>query len=61
MKSILDPTFKYTNSANTDLRRTFARIRRQQRRQQILKELIHEYDESTQGVAFQHPSLRAVK
>ena len=28
MKSILDPTFRYTSSANTDLRKTFARIRR---------------------------------
>jgi len=32
MKSILDPTFRYTNSANTDIRRTFARIRREQRK-----------------------------
>jgi hypothetical protein len=31
MKSILDPTFRYTNSANTDVRKTFARIRREQR------------------------------
>lgn len=36
MKSILDPKFKYTNSASTDLRKTFARIRREraQARQQ---------------------------
>jgi hypothetical protein len=33
MKSILDPTFRYTSSANTDLRKTFARVRREQRRQ----------------------------
>jgi hypothetical protein len=31
MKSILDPAFRYTNSANTDLRKTFARVRREQR------------------------------
>jgi hypothetical protein len=31
MKSILDPSFRYTASFNTDLRRTFARIRRSQR------------------------------
>ena len=32
MKSILDPTFRYTPSASTDLRKTFARIRREARR-----------------------------
>ena len=33
MKSILDPRFRYTNSVDTDLRKTFARIRREQRQQ----------------------------
>ena len=28
MKSILDPSFRYTASYDTDLKRTFARIRR---------------------------------
>ena len=32
MKSILDPTFHYTPSAGTDLRKTFARVRREMRR-----------------------------
>jgi hypothetical protein len=31
MKSILDPSFKYTSSTNTDIAKTFARIRRTQR------------------------------
>jgi hypothetical protein len=31
MKSILDRTFVYVNSAKTDLRKTFARIRREKR------------------------------
>ena len=31
MKSILDPTFRYTPSIGTDIRRAFARIRREQR------------------------------
>lgn len=31
MKSILDPSFRYTTSFNTDLKKTFARIRRDQR------------------------------
>ena len=34
MKSILDPSFRYTNSAQTDLRKTFARIRRELRKRQ---------------------------
>jgi hypothetical protein len=34
MKSILDPSFRYTSSANTDLRKTFARIRREQRKRE---------------------------
>jgi hypothetical protein len=33
MKSILDPTFRYTPSAQTDVRKTFARIRRELRAQ----------------------------
>jgi hypothetical protein len=34
MKSILDPSFRYTTSVETDLRKTFARIRRERRKQQ---------------------------
>jgi hypothetical protein len=34
MKSILDPSFRYTKSVETDLRKTFARVRREQRKQQ---------------------------
>jgi hypothetical protein len=33
MKSILDPTFSYTPAASTDLRKTFARVRRELRKQ----------------------------
>ena len=32
MKSILDPSFHYVPSTSTDLRKTFARIRREQRK-----------------------------
>jgi hypothetical protein len=28
MKSILDPSFKYTPSVNTDIRKTFERVRK---------------------------------
>ena len=34
MKSILDPSFRYTKSVETDLRKTFARVRRALRKQQ---------------------------
>ena len=30
MKSILDPSFRYVGSHATDLRKTFARVRREQ-------------------------------
>lgn len=29
MKSILDPSFRYTKAIETDLRKTFARVRRE--------------------------------
>ena len=31
MKSILDPTFQYYSSVDTDLRRTFRRVRQERR------------------------------
>jgi hypothetical protein len=34
MRSILDRSFKYTKSVDTDIRKTFARIRREQRQAQ---------------------------
>lgn len=34
MKSILDPSFRYTKSVETDLRKTFAKIRRELRKQE---------------------------
>ena len=34
VKSILDPSFRYTASVNTDLAKTFARIRRNQQQQE---------------------------
>lgn len=32
MKSLLDPSFRYTKSIDTDVRKTFARIRREQQK-----------------------------
>jgi hypothetical protein len=33
MKTLLDPSFRYTKSIETDIRKTFARIRREQQKQ----------------------------
>jgi len=40
MKSILDHSFRYTKSIDTDLRKTFARIRREQRQQADVKSAV---------------------
>ncbi len=37
MKSILDSAFRYTPSAQTDLRKTFARLRREQRQTDLMR------------------------
>jgi hypothetical protein len=37
VKSILDRSFRYTSSVETDLRKTFARVRREQRAQQQVR------------------------
>jgi len=37
MKSILDPSFHYTQSVETDLRKTFARVRRELRKQRQIE------------------------
>jgi len=35
-RSILDPAFKYTNAASTDIRKTWAKYRREQAQQQAI-------------------------
>jgi hypothetical protein len=42
MKSILDRSFRYTPSAHTDVRKTFARIRKQQAEQQAANQRAEE-------------------
>jgi len=38
MKSILDPSFRYVPSSATDLRKTFARVRREMRKTTPVRE-----------------------
>ena len=55
MKSILDPSFRYRSSAETDLAKTFARIRREQR---LAAEAAHEAALGTpKNVSPIHPRL----
>jgi len=51
MKSILDPSFRYTTSAETDLRKTFARVRRELRKQR-LEQSTQSFDEPGNIVPF---------
>lgn len=34
MKRITDPTFRYVSAASTDIRKTFARVRREMQKQE---------------------------
>lgn len=47
MKSILDPSFRYTSSVNTDLTKTFARVRKAQR--EIEKARIEQREREAEG------------
>lgn len=40
-KSILDKDFRYTNAASTDIRKTFERIRKEQKRAETVKVAEH--------------------
>lgn len=54
-KSLLDPDFQYRSAANTDVRETFERVRREQRlkREQVtwLPEARRRNEERTEGKA----------
>jgi len=45
-KSILDPEFKYRNAASTDVRKTFERIRKEQRLEQDRRFVANDYGSS---------------
>lgn len=40
MKSVFDSTFRYTRAAETDLRKTFAKVRRRLREEEEQRELL---------------------
>jgi hypothetical protein len=50
-KSILDPEFKYRNAASTDVRKTFERIRREQRLEEERRYGANEFGGSAKVVA----------
>jgi hypothetical protein len=47
VKSILHPSFRYTPACNTDIRKTFARIRREQAAQQRIAASVTPINRST--------------
>jgi hypothetical protein len=58
MKSILDPSFRYTSSVQTDVRKTFARIRRELREREQSKSN-HEVADKLTLLSMHHRPLRA--
>jgi hypothetical protein len=58
MKSILDPSFRYTSSVQTDVRKTFARIRRELREREQSKSN-HEVDGKLTLLSMHHRPVRA--
>ena len=54
MKSILDPSFRYTRSFETDVRKTFDRIRGEQRKQEPVR---HEAKARAKGQVLMLASL----
>jgi len=57
MKSILDPSFKYVSSVATDIRKTFARVRREQRREKRTTLRMVKRDSATPEVPFVPPRM----
>lgn len=57
MKSILDPSFVYRNAAETDLRKTFARVRRRMRKEEEAKKSTAEASVTS---LFDHPPRKGV-
>jgi hypothetical protein len=53
-KSILDPDFKYRNAASTDVRKTFERIRREQRLEQERRYSTPDYGNSKVVARIEH-------
>ncbi len=58
MKSILDPSFRYTSSVQTDVRKTFARVRRELREREQSK-VIREPDSKLSVLAMHRRPLSA--
>ncbi|HEY2864413.1 MAG TPA: hypothetical protein VGK37_12410 [Casimicrobiaceae bacterium] len=56
MKSVLDPTFRYTPSIHTDLRKTFARLKREARAEAAQRDDIRP-PASNVAVLFTEPKL----
>ena len=56
MKSLLDPSFCYVPSIRTDIRKTFARIRREAQQE---AEAVHRYSAAPRNVSMLFPDPKA--
>ena len=54
MKSVFDPSFKYTPSLNTDLRKTFERVRRERRQLRLRAPVVESRPETKLEVRSLH-------
>jgi hypothetical protein len=59
MKSILNSSFRYTSSAETDLRKTFARARRKLREEEELRALLEAEVKTKVSPIKQQPKITA--
>jgi hypothetical protein len=55
MKSILDPSFRYIPSSQTDVRKTFARVRRELRAREQAKSVAADGGNNVLAIRQRHP------
>jgi hypothetical protein len=61
MKSILNSSFRYTSSAETDLRKTFARVRRKLREEEEQRAFAQaELKAKVSPILIKHPKITVV-
>ena len=60
MKSILNSSFRYTSSAETDLRKTFARVRRKMREEEEQRAMVQAEFKAKVSPLIKQPKITVV-